>query len=178
MLRSLRNAFVSGLLLLAPVGVTIFVIDFLIQRVGAPTRRFIFFFIPPDRTTFVWLEYGLYIAAVFAVVVLITLLAGSHSDSSDACSSTPSSASWTTCRWCEASTTPSSRSGTPSSSRKKPSSSDRYSLNIHAKGVWVLGFLTGKGKGRNTTKDPFQPAQRLRSDHPEPDQRLSPHGPA
>jgi uncharacterized membrane protein len=74
MLRSLRNAFVSGLLLLAPVGVTIFVIDFLIQRVGAPTRRFIFFFIPPDRTTFVWLEYGLYIAAVFAVVILITLL--------------------------------------------------------------------------------------------------------
>lgn len=74
MFRSLRNAFVSGLLLLAPVGVTIFVIDFLIQRVGAPTRRFIFFFIPPDRTTFVWLEYGLYIAAVFAVAVLITLL--------------------------------------------------------------------------------------------------------
>jgi uncharacterized membrane protein len=74
MLRSLRNAFVSGLLLLAPVGVTIFVIDFLIQRVGAPTRRFIFFFIPPNRTTFVWLEYALYIAAVFAVVVLITLL--------------------------------------------------------------------------------------------------------
>lgn len=74
MLRSLRNAFVSGLLLLAPVGVTIFVIDFLIQRVGAPTRRFIFFFIPPDRTTYVWLEYGLYILAVLAVAILITLL--------------------------------------------------------------------------------------------------------
>jgi uncharacterized membrane protein len=74
MLRSLRNAFVSGLLLLAPVGVTLFVIDFLIQRIGAPTRRFIFFFIPPDRTTYVWLEYGLYILAVLAVSILITLL--------------------------------------------------------------------------------------------------------
>lgn len=74
MFRTLRNAFVSGLLLLAPVGVTFFVIDFLIQRIGAPTRRFMFFFIPPDRTTYVWLEYALYIAGVVGVTLFITLL--------------------------------------------------------------------------------------------------------
>ena len=74
MLRSLRNAFVSGLLLIAPVGVTIFVINFLIQRIGAPTRQFFFFFIPPNRSTFIWIEYGLYVAAVLAVAVMITLL--------------------------------------------------------------------------------------------------------
>jgi len=74
MFRSLRNAFVSGLLVLAPVGVTFFVIDLLVQRIGGPTRRMIFFFIPPDRTNFVWLEYGLYIAAVLFVALLITLL--------------------------------------------------------------------------------------------------------
>jgi len=74
MLRSLRNAFVSGLLLIAPVGVTLFVIDFLVQRIGGPTRRMIFFFIPPERISFVWLEYGLYIAAALIVAFMITLL--------------------------------------------------------------------------------------------------------
>jgi uncharacterized membrane protein len=74
MLRNLRNAFVSGLLLLAPVGVTIFVLNFLIQTIGVPTRQFFFFFIPLNRTNQIWLEYGLYVAAVVIVVVFITLL--------------------------------------------------------------------------------------------------------
>ncbi len=74
MLRHLRNWFVSGLLLLAPVGVTIFVINFLIQRVGVPTRQLFFFFIPAEGGRFVWVEYGLYVAAVAFVALLITLL--------------------------------------------------------------------------------------------------------
>ena len=74
MLRSLRNAFVSGLLLIAPVGVTVFVINFLIQTVGVPTRQMVFFFIPRNTANFIWLEYGLYIAAVACVGILITLL--------------------------------------------------------------------------------------------------------
>ena len=74
MLRSLRNAFVSGILLIAPVGVTFFVINFLIQKIGAPTREVFFFFIPPGTTPFPWVEYVLYIAAVLVVVVIITLL--------------------------------------------------------------------------------------------------------
>lgn len=74
MLRSLRNAFVSGLLLLAPVGVTIFVVNFLIQKIGAPTRQLFFFFIPTKQSTYVWIEYALYVGAVVIVMVLITLL--------------------------------------------------------------------------------------------------------
>lgn len=74
MLRNLRNAFVSGLLLLAPVGVTVFVINFLIQKIGIPTRQLIFFFIPPSGSSYIWMEYGLYVAAIVFVGCLITLL--------------------------------------------------------------------------------------------------------
>lgn len=74
MFRSLRNAFVSGLLLLAPVGVTVIVINFLIQNIGVPTRRLVFFFIPSDSSTLVWVEYSLYVAGVIAVVCTITVL--------------------------------------------------------------------------------------------------------
>ena len=74
MLRNLRNAFVSGLLLMAPVGVTVFVINFLIQKIGIPTRQMIFFFIPPDESSYIWLEYGLYVGAIVVVGCLITML--------------------------------------------------------------------------------------------------------
>jgi uncharacterized membrane protein len=74
MIRKLRNAFVSGLLLMAPVGVTVFVINFLIQTVGVPTRRMIFFFIPANPSSLIWLEYGLYFLAIIFVASLITFL--------------------------------------------------------------------------------------------------------
>ncbi|NBD37050.1 MAG: DUF502 domain-containing protein [Verrucomicrobia bacterium] len=74
MFRNLRNAFISGLLLIAPVGVTIFVLNFLIQRIGVPTRQLFFFFIPRNSMGLVWIEYALYVAAVFAVIVFITVL--------------------------------------------------------------------------------------------------------
>ena len=74
MFRHLRNAFVSGLLLLAPVGVTLVVVNILIQKIGAPTRELLFFFIPRERINFIWIEYALYVASVFIVVILITLL--------------------------------------------------------------------------------------------------------
>lgn len=74
MIRKLRNAFISGLLLIAPVGVTIFVLNFLIQRIGVPTRRLLFFFIPSNQSGFVWIEYTLYLLAILLVACLITLL--------------------------------------------------------------------------------------------------------
>jgi uncharacterized membrane protein len=74
MLRNLRNAFVSGLLLLAPVGVTLFVVNFLIQKIGAPTRELFFFYIPVNENEKIWIEYGLYVAAFFVVAIFITLL--------------------------------------------------------------------------------------------------------
>lgn len=74
MFRNLRNSFVSGLLLMAPVGVTIFVINLLIQKVGVPTRELFFFFIPRNQSFSIWFEYALYVAAVAWVAVLITVL--------------------------------------------------------------------------------------------------------
>ncbi len=74
MLRNLRNAFVSGLLLLAPVGVTVFVLNFLIQKIGVPTRQLFFFFIPRHQVNNAYAEYLLYVAAVLGVVILITCL--------------------------------------------------------------------------------------------------------
>lgn len=70
----IRNGFISGLLLLAPVGVTLFVLSFLITEIGLPTRRLFFFFIPVDPGKNLWLEYILYVAAVLVVAALITLL--------------------------------------------------------------------------------------------------------
>jgi uncharacterized membrane protein len=72
--RKLRNAFVSGLLLIAPVGVTIIVINFLIQKIGIPTRELFFFFIPRNQTNLIWLEYGLYFLAMLGVGIFITFL--------------------------------------------------------------------------------------------------------
>lgn len=74
MIKSLRNAFFSGVLLLAPVGVTLFVFNFLIQTVGAPMRRILFFFIPASTGKEIWFEYGLYISAMLVVVLAITFL--------------------------------------------------------------------------------------------------------
>ena len=73
-IRKVRNAFVSGLLLIAPVGVTIIVINFLIQKIGIPTRQLIFFFIPKNQTGQIWLEYGLYFLAMLGVALFITLM--------------------------------------------------------------------------------------------------------
>jgi uncharacterized membrane protein len=147
MFRHLRNAFVSGLLLLAPVGVTIFVINFLIQRIGVPTRQLFFFFIPPNRSTFVSIEYVLYVLAVVVVVCLITLLG------------------WLSQRLIGrvllnlferiVDNVPVVRNvyNTVKQIRdtfvqqEKAVFQKSVLLEYPRKGVWVLGFLTGEGKG-------------------------------
>ncbi|MEX0331689.1 MAG: DUF502 domain-containing protein [Puniceicoccaceae bacterium] len=147
MLRNLRNAFVSGLLLLAPVGVTIFVVNFLIQKIGVPTRQVFFFFIPRDQSNNIWVEYALYIAAVLIVVVFITLLG------------------WLSKRLIGRAlvnlferivdTVPVVRSvyNTVKQIRdtfvqqEKAVFQKAVLLEYPRKGVWVLGFLTGRGKG-------------------------------
>lgn len=147
MLRSIRNAFVSGLLLLAPVGVTIFVVNFLIQKIGLPTRQVFFFFIPRDQSNNIWIEYVLYVAAVFVVVVFITLLG------------------WLSKRLIGRAlvnfferivdTVPVVRSvyNTVKQIRdtfvqqQKAVFQKAVLLEYPRTGVWVLGFLTGRGKG-------------------------------
>lgn len=147
MIRNLRNAFVSGLLLLAPIGVTALVINFLIQRVGAPTRSLFFFFIPKEQITSVYIEYTLYVAAIFVVIVLITVLG------------------WLSKRLIGRAlvnmferlvdTVPVIRSvyNTVKQIRdtfvqqKKAVFQKSVLLEYPRKGIWVLGFLTGEGKG-------------------------------
>lgn len=72
--KAVRNSFISGLLMLAPVAVTIFVINFLITTLGGPTSRVFFFFV--DEATLEknpLLHILLIIVSAFIVVVLITL---------------------------------------------------------------------------------------------------------
>lgn len=74
MLKSLRNAFISGLLLLAPVGVTVFVLLFLIDKIGTPTRDIFFFFVPEEMFARREMRLLLDILSAFYVLILITLL--------------------------------------------------------------------------------------------------------
>ncbi|MGF1448208.1 MAG: DUF502 domain-containing protein [Opitutales bacterium] len=72
----LRNAFITGLVLLLPLGVTIFVINLLLVNVGEPTVDLIFENVlnipPPKKSTFNWYVFSL--LSTLIVVFLITLL--------------------------------------------------------------------------------------------------------
>ncbi len=48
MVKILRNSFISGLFLIAPLGVTIFVIQFLVNHIGAPISKYIFSYVDPS----------------------------------------------------------------------------------------------------------------------------------
>lgn len=74
LLKSLRNAFFTGLLLLVPVGVTIWVVDFLVGKMGGSTSRLFFFFLPEELFENTILSVMLDISAAFIVLVIITLL--------------------------------------------------------------------------------------------------------
>lgn len=73
-LKSLRTWFVSGLLLLAPVGVTLFVVNILIVRVGQPVRQIFEPWIKPALLENYAMEWLLNVASLVLVVVLISLL--------------------------------------------------------------------------------------------------------
>ncbi|QYY34924.1 DUF502 domain-containing protein [Ruficoccus sp. ZRK36] len=75
MYRRLRNAFIAGLVLLAPLGVTYFVIDFLRTKIGSRVTAMIpQNVLPPDIRRLPIVEFGLDMAAVLIVVLAITLL--------------------------------------------------------------------------------------------------------
>lgn len=72
MLKLLRNSFISGILLLAPLGVTIFVINFLIVRIGGPISQHIFWFVEETTRTNLSLLFDL--LATIVVVILVAAL--------------------------------------------------------------------------------------------------------
>ncbi len=72
--KHLRSNFLSGLILLAPVGVTVFVINFLLSVLGRPFSKLFFFYV--DDATFErypWMGYLLTVVSACIVVVMITL---------------------------------------------------------------------------------------------------------
>ena len=73
-IRSIRNAFLSGLILLAPVTITVYVIKILIEAIGAPTSKIFFFFAPPEVFDQTVLSITLNILSTLLVLVLVTFL--------------------------------------------------------------------------------------------------------
>lgn len=73
-LRMLRNAFITGIVLLLPLAATYIVVNFLIERVGVPASRIFFWFLDESIRSNTFVSIGLSIVSLLVVVVLITLL--------------------------------------------------------------------------------------------------------
>ncbi len=70
MVKTLRNSFISGLLLIAPLGVTIFVIQFLVNHIGEPISKHIFSYVDPST-----LESRKFLFNALATVIAVLLIA-------------------------------------------------------------------------------------------------------
>ncbi|HEY0968574.1 MAG TPA: DUF502 domain-containing protein [Opitutaceae bacterium] len=73
-LTSLRNAFVTGLVLLAPLAVTWVVFSWLLGQVGGGFRPIFFFFVPENLLAHPSLDLVWNLLATIIVILLVTLL--------------------------------------------------------------------------------------------------------
>jgi len=71
---SVRNAFVTGLALLAPLAVTWLVFSWLVGQVGGGFRPYFFFFVPDSFLTHPSLDVVWNLLATLIVIFLVTLL--------------------------------------------------------------------------------------------------------
>ncbi len=75
MYKGIRNAFISGLLLLAPLAVTIFVINLLVENLGNPVRENVIALVLPDNMiSHPLIDWTLSFISLLIVFILITLL--------------------------------------------------------------------------------------------------------
>ncbi|PXA05152.1 hypothetical protein DDZ13_04105 [Coraliomargarita sinensis] len=74
MFRSIRNAFITGLVVILPLGVTIIVINFLLQKLGTPASNFFFWFLDRQFRDMPAVALALEIISILVVFLLITLL--------------------------------------------------------------------------------------------------------
>lgn len=74
MFKSLRNAFVTGLIILLPLGFTFIVVNFLVKTIGTPASRIFFFFLEPELRQSPWVDPLLDIISTLVVFILITLI--------------------------------------------------------------------------------------------------------
>jgi len=72
MFRSLRNAFITGIVILLPLGVTVIVINFLLAKIGTPASNILFrgLNVSPGSP----METALEVVALTVVLILITLI--------------------------------------------------------------------------------------------------------
>ncbi len=73
MLRSLRNAFITGLFVILPLGVTIIVIKFLLDKLGTPSSKFFFWYLDPEWRNMPVAQFGLEVLSIIFVLLLIIL---------------------------------------------------------------------------------------------------------
>lgn len=71
--RSIRNAFLTGVIVILPLSVTIVVINVLLDRVGTPASKFFFFYLDPSWRDMPIMQLGLEVLSILVVLLLITL---------------------------------------------------------------------------------------------------------
>ncbi|MDE0768571.1 MAG: DUF502 domain-containing protein [Opitutaceae bacterium] len=74
MLSSIRRAFLSGVILLAPLGITFFVFNWLVLRIGGSFKAKVYFFIPHDVLFDPSLALFWDFTATIIVIFLVTVL--------------------------------------------------------------------------------------------------------
>ncbi len=74
MLSSLRRAFLSGVVLLAPLGITFFVFNWLVLKIGGSFKTKVFFFVPREIVNDPELALFWNVTATLIVVFLVTVL--------------------------------------------------------------------------------------------------------
>ena len=74
MLRSVRTAFITGLLILLPLGVTVFIIGIVLDRIGNPASELFFNFIDQNIRELPTVEIPLQLLSLLIVFLIITAL--------------------------------------------------------------------------------------------------------
>ena len=73
-IKSLRNAFFSGLILLAPVAITVYVIKWLVESIGGPASGILFYAVPEELFDQQVIKGILYTVSALIVLVATTIL--------------------------------------------------------------------------------------------------------
>ncbi|WP_269525593.1 DUF502 domain-containing protein [Coraliomargarita parva] len=74
MFRAIRNAFLTGVLVILPLGVTVIIISFLLEKLGTPASNLFFWFLDRDLREQPQIQLLLEAISVLVVFILITLL--------------------------------------------------------------------------------------------------------
>ena len=74
MFRSIRNAFITGIVVVPPLGVTIIVINFMLEKLGTPASNFFFGYLDSDLRNLPAVQFSLEVISILVLFLLITLL--------------------------------------------------------------------------------------------------------